>query len=45
MPQKILVLFGFFIIMAAGCSDHGHDHNDNNEAHHTTPNKHDSLTQ
>jgi hypothetical protein len=36
-----LLLLGFFILTMAGCSDHGHSHDDNSQ--HSTPNKHDSI--
>ena len=36
-----LLLLGFFIIMAAGCSDQEHSHNDNSHEH--TPTKHDTI--
>lgn len=39
--QTIKLLFGFFIIMMAGCSDHGHSHDDSSQDH--TPTKHDSI--
>lgn len=40
MWQKLVVLSVFIIVMA-GCSDHGHSHGDNSNNH--APNKHDSI--
>lgn len=40
MRQKFLLL-SFFIIVMAGCSDHGHSHDDNSNSH--SPSKHDLI--
>ncbi len=41
MPQTKLLLLGFIIMILAGCSDHGHSHDDN--SHDNNPSKHDNI--
>ena len=45
MQQTKLLLLGSFIIMLAGCSDHGHSHDDNSQdnSQDQAPRKHDSI--